>query len=382
MSSAPLLSQSGNPASAELDTYKVLLSTAADDASKLTADKAKADIMLTWQTAEGGFYKHLTDFKNTASKSKTELYVTAWTTGSKSSSWLGVNGESLGTIDNDATTSELFFLADVYKRSGDTKYRDAARKTLDFLLTMQYASGGFPQVYPARSADTPYSNYVTYNDDAMTRVMLVLEQVAKKVAPVDSADLFTSDQYAKLSSAIDKGVDYILKSQIVQGGVKTVWCAQHDPVNYAALGGRAYEWPSKSGKESVGVVGYLMSRPQTTEIKAAVQSALAWFRSSAVQAVDKAYVNRASGSTDITYNPIQTQAGSVMWYRFYDLDKDTPFFSGRTPNGSDCTTPAPFTTCTGKQYDIMAIEAERRYGYSWGGAYAATLLTYASSVGY
>ncbi|PLK50661.1 pectate lyase [Uliginosibacterium sp. TH139] len=381
-SAAPILSQSGNPASGEMTTYQILLSTTGDAAAKLAADMAKADVMLTWQTTEGGFYKHLTDYKNTASTSKTALYVTKWVAGSKSSTWLGVNGEDLGTIDNDATTSELFFLADVYKRSGDTKYRDAARRTLDFLLLMQYPTGGFPQVYPARSGDTPYSNYVTFNDDAMARVMLVLDQVAKKTAPLDATDLFTAEQYAKLATAIDKGVDYILKSQIVQNGVKTVWCAQHDPVSYVAREGRAYEWPSKSGKESVGVIGYLMSRPQTAEIKAAVQAGLAWFRSSAVQVANTAYVNRASGSTDITYNPIQTQAGSVMWYRFYDLDKDVGFFSGRTPNGSDCSTPAPFATCTGKQYDIMAIEAERRYGYSWGGAYASSLLSYATSVGY
>lgn len=366
-SSAPSLNQSGNPASSELNTYSVLLSSSGDEAAKLAADKAKADIILTWQTKEGGFYKHITDSKAGAGT----RYSVAWTSGSKSSTWLGVNGEDLGTIDNDATTSELLFLADVYKRSGDTKYRDAARKTLDFLLLMQYASGGFPQVYPAR-AGTSYSNYVTFNDDAMARVMLVLDQVARKTAPLDSADLFTAEQYSKLSAAIAKGIDFILKSQIVQNGVKTVWCAQHDPVSHAPKEARSYEWPSKSGKESVGIVGYLMSQPQTPEIKAAVQAALAWFRSSAVQVADTAYVNRPSGNTDDTWNPIQKQTGSVMWYRFYDLDTDTGFFSGRTAAEGG----------KGKQYNIMDIEAERRYGYSWGGAYAASLLTYASSVGY
>ncbi|MEN3109806.1 pectate lyase [Uliginosibacterium paludis] len=366
-SSAPVLSQSGNPASGELNTYTVLLSSAGDAAARLAADKAKADIILTWQTREGGFYKHITDSKAGAGT----LYSVAWSSGSKSSTWLGENGVDLGTIDNDATTSELFFLADVYKRSGDTKYRDAARRTLDFLLLMQYPSGGFPQVYPAR-AGTSYSNYVTFNDDAMARVMLVLDQVAKKSAPVDTQDLFTAEQYSKLSAAIAKGIDFILKSQIVQSGVKTVWCAQHDPVTYEAKEARSYEWPSKSGKESVGIVGFLMSQPQTPEVKAAVQAALAWFRSSAVQVADTAYVNRPSGNTDDTWNPIQAKTGSVMWYRFYDLDKDTGFFSGRTAAEGG----------KGKQYNIMDIEAERRYGYSWGGAYAATLLSYASSVGY
>jgi len=69
------------------------------------------------------------------------------------------------------------FLADVYRRSTETKYRDAARRALDFLLTMQAPSGGFPQVYPARTGAT-YSNYITFNDDAMVRLMELLREVS------------------------------------------------------------------------------------------------------------------------------------------------------------------------------------------------------------
>ena len=42
-------------------------------------------------------------------------------------------------------------------------YRDSARKAMDFILNMQYSSGGFPQVYPARTG-TSYSNHLTFND--------------------------------------------------------------------------------------------------------------------------------------------------------------------------------------------------------------------------
>lgn len=370
-----MLNQTGNPIYTELDTYKVLLSTLADDAAKLVADKAKADIILTWQTTDGGFYKHISDTKAGAGTK----YSTAWTSGSKSGTWLGANGVSLGTIDNDATTSELMFLADVYKRSGDQRYREAARNALNFLLLMQYPSGGFPQVYPAR-ADTIYSNYVTFNDDAMARVMLVLDQVAKKAAPLDAADLFTTEQHTKLASAIAKGVDFILKAQIEQNGVKTVWCAQHDPVSYAPLGARAYELPSKSGKESVGIITFLMSQPQTAEIKTSVQAAIAWYKSDATKLKDTVYEKTNSKANKT--NPFVAQAGSTTWYRFYELTSDTPIFSGRLPNASDCADPLPFATCTGKQSDIMAIEYERRYGYEWGGSYGTKLFTYSNSVGY
>lgn len=383
-SDAPMLSQVGNPAYAELDTYKQLLSTSGDEAAKLAADKAKADNMITWQTAEGGFYKYIGD-------DKADAYKTAWAKGvkdkkgftNKSREWVGENGRDLGTIDNDATVSELQFLADVYKRSGDAKYRDAARRTLDFLLTMQYPSGGFPQVYPKRVVAT-YSNEVTFNDDAMVRVLIVLDQVAKQKAPLDG-DLFTAEQQAKVVSAVNKGVDFILKAQIVQNGVKTVWCAQHDPVTYAPKQGRSYEYPSKSGKESINVVAFLMTRPQTPEIKAAVKAAIAWYKGSA-RVADTAYVKVPKGNTDLNYNPIQRQPGSSMWYRFYELNSDTPIFSGRQPKGVPqevaCTKPEPFTDCRGKQNDIMQIEAERRFGYQWGGEYGNQLTAYTDTVGY
>jgi len=263
------------------------------------------------------------------------------------------------------------FLADVYRRSSDTKYRDAARKALEFLLTMQYPSGGFPQVYPARPGT--YSNYVTFNDDAMVRVLGMMDYARQKKTPL-VGDIFTADELARIDTAISKAIDYILKAQIVQNNVKTVWCAQHDQTTYAPMGARSYELPSKSGLESVGIISFLMSQPQTAEVKAAAQAAIAWYKSDAVKVANTAYVSRPAGNTDDTYDPIQSRAGSTMWYRFYDLDQDVGFFSGRLPTDNP--------PGVGKQYDIMKIEPERRYGYQWAGSYGTSLFTYTDRVGY
>ena len=358
---APILDQTGNPIYGLLSTYKSWLSTAADAAAKLTADKTLADNIITWQMPHGGWYKN-----------DKSVYAAPWNGTAPRSGWTGANSVELGTIDNNATVTEMMFLADVFKRSGDTKYRDSARKGMDFLFTMQVASGGFPQVYPAR-AGTLYSNYVTFNDNAMARVLILLDQTGKQVSPL-GGDLFTADQQAKIAPAIARAVDYILKAQIAQGGVKTVWCAQHDPVTYVPKGARSYELPSKSGQESVGVITFLMTQPQTPEIKAAVQAAIAWYKSDNVKVADTAYVSRPSGNTDDMYNPIQSRPGSTMWYRFYDLDQDVGFFSGRLPSDNP--------PGVGKQYDIMKIEPERRYGYQWGGSYGTSLFAYTDRVGY
>ncbi len=360
-SSAPLLSQSGNPTATTVDNYKKWLSSSGDAAAKLTADKTRANNMITWQMPHGGFYKF-----------DVTVYDKAWDGSAERSGWNDSNGQELGTIDNGATVTELMFLADVYQRSGDTKYRDATRKALDFLLNMPYASGGWPQVYPS-AAVTTYSRYVTFNDDAMVRVLLTLDRVEKQTAPL-AGEVFTATQRTKAAVAINNGIAFILNAQIVQNKVKTVWCAQHDPVTYVPRGARSYELPSKSGKESALIVAFLMTRPQTTEIAAAVKAALSWYDSPAVKVANTAYVTRPSGSTDDTYNPIQAKSGSTMWYRFYDLEADTGFFSGRLPTDS--------VPGTGKQYDLMKVEPERRYGYQWGGSYGTSLLSYAASVGY
>jgi PelA/Pel-15E family pectate lyase len=358
---AVILNQTGNFIYDQLETYKSWLSMASGDAAKLTADRRLADNMLTWQLPHGGFYKN-----------GVAAYAAAWNGSAPRSGWTGANGVELGTIDNDATVTEIMFLADVYKRSGGATYRDGARRALDFILTMQLASGGFPQVYPAR-ANVAYSNYVTFNDDAMARALVLLLQVNHQVPPLDG-DLFTADERTRAATAITKGVAYIVAAQIVQSNVKTVWCAQHDPTTYEPLGARSYELASKSGKESVGVIGFLMTQPQTPEVAAAVHAAIAWFKSDAVQKKDTAYVSRPSSSTDDNYNPIQARSGSTMWCRFYEVAQDRCFFSGRLPTDNP--------PGNGKQYDIMAIEPERRYGYEWGGAYGTRLFMYTDSVGY
>jgi len=358
---AVTLDQTGNPLGGIIRTYTTWLSTATGDPAKLAADQTLADNMITWQLPHGGFYKN-----------GVAAYAAPWDGVAPRSGWFGANNVELGTIDNSATVTEAMFLADVYRRNGLAKYRDAARRALDFLLTMQFPSGGFPQVYPAR-AGVAYSNYVTFNDDAMVRALAMLDLAQKKTAPL-GGDVFTPDQLTRISTAIASAIDYIVKAQIVQAGVKTVWCAQHDPTTYVPLGARSYELPSKSGKESVGVVAFLMSQPQTPAVKAAAQAAIAWFKSDAVKVANTAYVGRPAGNTDDTYNPIQARAGSTMWYRFYDLTQDVGFFSGRLPTDNP--------PGTGKQYDIMAIEPERRYGYQWGGSYGTGLFTYTDRVGY
>lgn len=355
---APMLPQQGNPVNAALASYRRWLSRDDDPAAALDEDRALADNIVSWQMPHGGFYK------------TPAWYRARWDGVAPRSGWSGANGVELGTIDNGATVVEILVLADVFGRSGGAAYRDSARKALDFLLAMQYPSGGFPQVYPARTG-TLYSNRVTFNDNAMIRVLKLLDDAAAQKAPF-TGGFFTAQQRARMTAAIDRAVGFILKAQIVQDGVKTVWCAQHDPVTHAPATGRSYELPSKSGQESVLVIAFLMSRPQTPAVAEAAKAGIAWYRRSAVQMKDTAFdpvATRPAGA-----NPFVHRSGVTAWYRFYDLATDTGFFSGRLPTDKP--------PGAGKQYDIMKIGAESRYTYQWGGDYGTRIFGYADRVGY
>ena len=58
------------------------------------------------------------------------------------------NRRNDSTIDNNATTSQMTFLARLYRATKETRYRDAFRAGVEYLLSGQYENGGGPQFWP------------------------------------------------------------------------------------------------------------------------------------------------------------------------------------------------------------------------------------------
>ncbi len=303
----------------------------------------EADNLLTWQMEHGGWTKNWP-----------HIYTRPWDGEESRSEWVN-DGVELGTIDNDATISELQFLAEVYQETKDPKYKESIEKGLDFLFKLQYETGGFAQVYPERGN---YSDYVTFNDEAMINVLELLDLIAEQRYPFDD-DLISEEYVTKSKESIDLGVEYILNAQIEVDGKLTAWCAQHDPYTYEPREARSYEHPSISGSESVGIIRYLMTRPETEEVNEAVLAALEWFDE--VKLENTRYVSGDPNNEYFVEDP-----NSTAWYRFYDLETNEPIFSGR--DGVI-------------KRDIMEIEAERRDGYSWGGHWATQLLEIMQTTG-
>jgi PelA/Pel-15E family pectate lyase len=257
------------------------------------------------------------------------------------------------TFDNDATTDELRFLARIYNATKDEVYRRAFEKGLDYILKAQYPTGGWPQFYPP---GTQYHRHITFNDNAMTRLMEFLREVyvAKTYEFVDA----TRRQAAR--QAFDSGLACILKCQVVVGGKRTAWCAQHDEKDYRPRPGRSYELVSLSGSESVGIVQLLMSLDDPSpEVVAAVEGAVAWFEAAKMKRIRVVRKRDANAPRGFDRIVVDDPTAPPIWARFYEIGTNKPIFADRDgvakPRLSD-------------------IGYERRNGYNWLSYWPALLL--------
>src|SRR5690606_13569324 len=116
-----------------------------------------------------------------------------------------------------------------------------------------------------------YSRHITYNDDAMVNILKFLNEIFSNSKSFRSLNM-DDVKKEKAKKAFDKGIDCILKTQIVVDGEPTVWCAQHDEDTFAPAKARTYELPSFSGAESASIVMLLMDiENPSKEIVAAVE---------------------------------------------------------------------------------------------------------------
>jgi len=270
-----------------------------------------------------------------------------------SKEYTGKREDLHATFDNGATTDELRFLARLFNATKDETYRAAFQKGLAHVLVAQYPHGGWPQYYPLSKQ---YHRHVTFNDNAMVRVMEFVREVKRD----ERYTFVDAKQREACQAAFDKGVACILKCQIVVDGQPTVWCAQHDAETLQPVKARAYELPSFSGAESVGIIRLLMSLEKPTpEIKAAIEGAVKWLEQHKVTGIRIDSVDDPKAPKGKDHVVVKDPKAPALWARFYDLKTGLPYFCDRDgiakPNLAD-------------------IGYERRNGYSWYGPYARDLL--------
>jgi len=254
------------------------------------------------------------------------------------------------TFDNSTTYTHVEYLAEVYSATKIEKYKEGCLKGINFMLKAQFSNGGWPQYYPL---EENYSRHITYNDGAMLGVMSTL----KRINDNDPAFAFVPvDIRKKTKQAYDKGLECILKTQIISKGRLTAWCQQHDEVTLKPAWARAYEMPSICNGESVPIVMMLMSLDNPDKrIIESVQSAIKWFEESKIYNAKVKTV--PSQPEESQYKTIRIDRVVVtdttappIWTRFYEIDTERPLFSDRN---------SKFL------YSMAEVGHERRAGYGW-----------------
>ena len=306
---------------------------ATDEAARI------ADQVLLYQKENGGWEKNLD--------------MAAMLTETEKSALVKAKGEGETTIDNNATTTQISFLAKVITASlakptppnNFSKHKAAFFKGLDYLFAAQYENGGYPQFFPLRQG---YYTHITYNDDAMVNVLKLLRDIAAKKEEFLFVD---EDRRTKADQAVAKGITVILKTQIAVKGEKTVWCAQHSETTLLPAPARKFEPISLSGYESVGIVEFLMSvKNPSPQIVAAVDSAVRWFEKSKIKGIKIVEKPDKSSPKGFDRIVVKDERAEPLWARFYDIETNRPIFVGRDSVNKD---------------SLAEIEIERRSGYNY-----------------
>jgi pectate lyase len=272
--------------------------------------------ILSWQDEHGGWPKNT----DTVSKAFT-----------------GNREQAKGSFDNGASTSEMRMLARAFRATGEERYRDAFLKSVDLILKSQYPTGGWPQYYPPGKQ---YHRHITFNDGAMVLLMELLDEIATQ----PEYSFVDADRRQRAQKAFDHGIECILKCQILVNGKRTVWCAQHDEIDYSPRPARSYELVSLSGGESVGILRVLMGLDDPSpEVVEAITSAVDWYRVSQIEGLRVV-------SEGEKLKAVKDSKAPPLWARFYEIGTNRPLFSNRDG--------VPL-------YDFNQIDIERSTGYRW-----------------
>jgi PelA/Pel-15E family pectate lyase len=296
-----------------------------------------ADNVLLYQRENGGWPKNYD--------------ITAILTPKQADSLVSTKNILNTTFDNSTTFTHVQYLAKAYTILKNEKYKLACLKGIQFILTAQYKNGGWPQYYPLDKKN--YSRHITFNDGAYMGIMETLKLMVEKDSNFNFIDKTT---LKRIKIAYDKGLDCILKMQIVDNNRLTMWCQQHDDVTLLPTWARAFEPPSICNGESTAIVLFLMNIDHPSkEIIKSVQSAVKWIDDSKIYNTKvitiPAPVEKSKWATSTEDKIVVTDiTAPPIWTRYYELGSNKPLFCDRNSK---------------YLYSLAEVSRERRSGYSW-----------------
>ena len=242
--------------------------------------------------------------------------------------------KDVSSVHNGATTSELKYLAKYItaNKPEDSKYQDAFVKGIKYLLTTQHDNGGW-SMNPGSGSG--FNANIEVGNKAMTEVLTLLSDIAilnnqdyvfaRKAMNVD-----------EIKSAVEKGNDFIVKSQISNNNKKSGWATQYDKSGNVTMG-HTYERESVSSYTTKDVIDYLMTiHNPSQDIKDAVESAYSWLKDVKIADKEQKVVKDTSMNNGFDVYLVD---GSGTWASNYVYDKATdsyrPLYSDVDPTRAD-----------------------------------------------
>lgn len=242
--------------------------------------------------------------------------------------------KDVSSVYNGATTSELKYLAKYItaNKPEDSKYQDAFVKGIKYLLTTQHDNGGW-SMNPGSGSG--FNANIEVGNKAMTEILTLLSDIAilnnqdyvfaRKAMNVD-----------EIKSAVEKGNDFIVKSQISNNNKKSGWATQYDKSGNVTMG-HTYERESVSSYTTKDVIDYLMTiHNPSQDIKDAVESAYSWLKDVKIADKEQKVVKDTSMNNGFDVYLVD---GSGTWASNYVYDKATdsyrPLYSDVDPTRAD-----------------------------------------------
>lgn len=242
--------------------------------------------------------------------------------------------KDVSSVYNGATTAELKYLARYItaNKPEDSKYQDAFVKGIKYLLTTQRDNGGW-SMNPG--SESGFNANIEVGNKAMTEVLTLLSDIAilnnqdyvfaRKAMNVD-----------EIKSAVEKGNDFIVKSQISNNNKKSGWATQYDKFGNVTMG-HTYERESVSSYTTKDVIDYLMTiHNPSQDIKDAVESAYSWLKDVKIADKEQKVVKDTSMNNGFDVYLVD---GSGTWASNYVYDKATdsyrPLYSDVDPTRAD-----------------------------------------------
>jgi PelA/Pel-15E family pectate lyase len=305
-----------------------------------------ADNIVSFQTPAGGWGKNAD--RGGPLRQKGQAYVTnnlsAFLTEKDFDAPKEPDWNYVGTFDNNATNTEMHFLAKISKaipgKDGDA-YRAAFVKGLHYILNAQMPNGGWPQVWPLEGG---YHDAITYNDDAVTEAAEVMTEVAENKNG-DFAFVPAELRSAAAKSAA-KALDIVLATQVKANGKLTIWGQQHDALTLVPCSARNFEPPVLASDESADLLVYLMSLPAPSPaLQQAIHYGIAFLKATEITNITVTGKDDPNGRTAVV-----KEGSKPIWARFIVAETGKPVFGERDKTLHD---------------SMNDLSKERRGGYNF-----------------